>query len=78
MTLNSIEKLSAARLRGTSLILEKSHKTVSGKVLRHPLTLEVVAYPENMASAMAYCRLHQCSWNHPQKNVDFGALEEPI
>jgi hypothetical protein len=51
--------------RGTALILEKSQLYVSGRVLRHPLTRQIVAAPNSQKAAKNYCRQNGYSWMSP-------------
>jgi len=51
--------------RGTALILEKSHLYARGRVLRHPLTRQIVVAPNSQKAAVDYCRSNGYSWMPP-------------
>ena len=64
--------------RGTSLIMEKSTSSVSGRRLRHPLTRDILNSHKTEADAIRYCRQNGYSWMRPPQNVDFAKLEQRI
>ena len=65
-------------MRGHTLILEKSHLYVRGRVLRHSLTLEIVATPNSQRAAEDWCRRYGYSWMPPVANISLSDLEEKI
>ena len=64
--------------RGTALILEKSHLYARGRVLRHPLSREIVATPPSQKAAERFCHQNGYSWMLPANNVDPAKLEARI
>ena len=64
--------------RGTALILEKSHLSARGRVLRHPLTRAIVATPPTQKLAVKYCAQNGYTWMLPVANVDMAAREQRI
>ena len=64
--------------RGISLVMHKSHLYVRGRVLRHPLTREIVATPPSQKAAEDFCRRNGYTWMKPVRDVDMTKLEQKI
>lgn len=57
--------------RGTALIVEKSHLYQRGRVLRHPLSREIVTTTNSQKEAEAYCRQNGYSHMKPVSNSNY-------